>query len=166
MPHYLIKREPIPLGSRTVPCQYDWRDGCSEPATWLVACGPSIGYFCRSHEGPPCGGLFIGEFTVTPETTRDDMVSVRRCGAHLIRSASDRNIQDLFCCACGEWIGDMQDPEIRHVSLPLESECRPMRDRDKRNLKCRACEELETLASHWALENSGGITRSHSDLSR
>ena len=155
MPHYLIKREPIPPASRTVQCQDGWRDGCSEPATWLVACGPKVGYFCGSHEGPPCGGVFIGEFTVAPETTRDDVVSVRRCGAHLIQSASDRNIHDLFCCACGEWIGDMQDPEIRHVSLPLESECRPGIDRDTGRLKCPACEEMMPLASQWSPVSPG-----------
>lgn len=147
MPHYQIKREPIPPSSRTELCQYGWRDGCSESATWLVACGPNVGYFCDSHEGPPCGGVFIGEFVVMPETTRGDVVSVHQCGSHLINSASGRSINDLFCCTCGEWIGDIQDPAIKHVSLSLEAECRPSTVGDSCPLACRACEQLEAYAS-------------------
>ena len=92
------------------PCQNDWRDGCDKTATWRVGCGPDVRFYCDSHEGPPCGGVFIGDFVITPDTTREELAGVARCGAHRIYSVSGRDVHDLRCCACGEWIGDTRDP--------------------------------------------------------
>ena len=41
----------------------------------------------------------------------------------VIYSASGRDVHELYCCACGEWIGDALDPDIEHVSEPLDAEC-------------------------------------------
>lgn len=165
MPHYLIRTEPLPPGSSLVLCQFTWREECPETATWKVACGPDESYFCDAHHGPhPCRGVFIGEFVVTPETARADVLRVRRCGAHLMSSASGREIDDLFCCACGEWVGDMEDPEISHVSLPLDTECDPERDLDRPESRCRACAELmEHLDSEGAQRSPGRVVQSPSD---
>ena len=120
---------------------------------------PDVRYFCDSHkERHPCRGTFFGEFMITPQTTRGDLVSVLNCGAHLINTASGRWIHDLFCCACGEWVGDMEDPEIRHVSLPLETECRPRKSLDASNSRCRACEEMmEAVDAQRSAGHPGGV---------
>ena len=111
MPHHRIRRKRIPVDAPPrVPCQYDWRDGCSKTATWRVGCGPDVRFYCDSHEGPPCGGMFFDEFVITPDTTREELAGVARCGAHRIYSVSGRDVHDLRCCACGEWIGDTRDP--------------------------------------------------------
>ena len=99
-------------------------------------------FYCDSHEGPPCGGVFLSDFVITPDTTREDLVSVRICGAHRIQSLSGRDVHELWCCTCGEWIGDTQDSEIRHVSIPLQAECLPERSGDPDDTLCRACEEM------------------------
>ena len=57
------------------PCQYDWRDGCSKTATWRVGCGTDVRFYCDSHEGPPCGGVFLGEFVITTDTTREELAA-------------------------------------------------------------------------------------------
>ena len=102
MPHYRIRRKQIPVGTLpTTPCQYDWRDGCDKTATWRVGCGPDVRFYCDSHEGPPCGGVFLGDFVITPDTTREELAGVVSCGFHLIYSASGRDVHDLRCCACG-----------------------------------------------------------------
>ena len=133
MPHYRIRRKPIPVDTLPpVPCQYDWRGGCDKTATWRVGCGPDVRFYCDSHEGPPCAGVFLGDFVITPDTTREELVGVVRCGAHRINSVSGRYVHDLRCCACWEWIGDTRDPRIRHVSIPLQAECLPERSRDHR----------------------------------
>ena len=115
MPHYLIRREPIPAGARRVQCQYTWLSGCYETATWQVGCGSDVRFYCDSHEGPPCGGVFLGDFVITRDTTRQDLLSVVSCGSHRIHSVSGRDVHELWCCACGEWVGDTQDPEIADV---------------------------------------------------
>ena len=109
MPHFRIQRKRIPVGTLPpTPCQYDWRDGCDKTATWRVGCGPNVRFYCDSHEGPPCGGVFFDEFVITPDTTREELVGVVSCGFHRINSASGRDVHDLRCCACWEWIGDTQ----------------------------------------------------------
>lgn len=86
---------------------------------------------------------------VTPETTRKDVLSVFRCGAHLINSTSGRDINDPSCFACGEWIGDVEDPESRHVSLSLMH---------PGPVACRACAEtMEALDSQLSTEHPGGV---------
>ena len=142
MSHYLIYREPIPAGAEPVQCQYTWRDGCYETATWRVSCGPDTRFYCDSHEGPPCGGVFLSDFKITAGTARKDVVSVFSCGSHRIHSPSGRDIYELSCCSCGEWIGDTEDPEIKHVSIPLRADCRPMSRSDSDEAGCRACDEM------------------------
>ena len=61
----------VPVGTLPpTPCQYDWRDGCDKTATWRVGCGPDVRFYCDSHEGPPCGGVFLGEFVITARELR------------------------------------------------------------------------------------------------
>ena len=139
--HFLISREPIPASARPVQCQYTWRDGCHEAATWRVACGPYARFYCVAHEGPPCGGIFYGDFVITAETTREAVVSVLNCGLHRSYSPSGRYLNELRCCACSEWIGDIGDPEIKHVSIPLDADCRPTKRCGSQKERCRACEE-------------------------
>lgn len=145
MPHYLISREPIPAGASTVLCQDTWMGGCGKTATWRMGCGPDVRFFCDSHEGSPCGGVFLGDFVITPDTTREDLMSVVNCGAHRIHSQSGRDVHGLWCCACGEWIGDSQYTEIGQVSISLDAECHPDRSREARELRCRACDKLLTV---------------------
>lgn len=140
MPHYLISREQIPAVARPVRCQDTWMDGCSNTATWRVGCGPDVRFYCDSHEGPPCGGVFRGDFVITPDTTREDLMSV--CGLHRIHSLSGRDVHKLWCCACGEWIGDTQDSEIEHVSIPLDAACNPKRTPDTGEMQYPACEKM------------------------
>ena len=155
MPHYLISGEPLPTGGLPVPCQDTWMGGCSSFATWRVGCGPDVRFFCDSHEGPPCGGVFLGDFAITPDTSRGELLQVVKCGAHRIHSLSGRDVHELWCCACGQWIGDAQDPEIEHVSIPLDAECRPQRTPDTDEVQCRACNEMFADAlSTSALEDS------------
>lgn len=142
MSHYLIAREPIRAGSWPVECQDTWMGGCSRTATWRVGCGPDILFYCDSHEGPPCGGLFFGDFVITPDTTRKELLGVVSCGSHRLLSASSRDVHELWCCACGEWIGDTQDPEIEHVSIPIDTQCHPEKTPDTCEMECRACEEM------------------------
>ena len=142
MPHYLISREPLPAGGLPVPCQDTWMGGCSNFATWRVGCGPDVRFFCDSHEGPPCGGVFVGDFSIAPETTREELLQVVKCGAHRIHSLSGRDVHELWCCACGEWMGDIQDSEIAHVSIPLDAECQQKRTPGTGEVQCRACEEM------------------------
>ena len=154
MPHYLISRKRIRTGTRRVQCQYSWMSGCYQVATWRVGCGPDVRYFCDEHEGPPCGGVFIGSFVIMPEMTQEVVARVRRCGAHRIESPSGRDVHELLCCACGEWIGDAQDPEIQHVSVPLQAECLPNRSRVADDTPCRACEETPAaMQATTATEN-------------
>ena len=143
MPHYRIRRKPIPVDTLpSAPCQYDWLGGCDKTATWRVGCGPDVRFYCDSHEGPPCGGVFHGKFVITPDTTREELVGVVRCGRHRINSPSGRNVHDLRCCACWEWIGDTRDPYIKHVSIPRQAECLPERSHDTEEVPCRVCEEM------------------------
>ena len=142
MPHFLIVREPIPTGAWPVQCQDTSLGGCSKTATWRVGCGTDVRFYCDSHEGPPCGGVFLGDFVISPGTTREDLMSVLSCGAHRIHSLSGRDVHELWCCACGEWIGDTQDSEITHVSIPLDAECHPDNTSGTREMRCRACEEM------------------------
>ena len=146
MPHYRIRRKQIAVGTLPpTPCQYDWRDGCDKTATWRVGCGPNVRFYCDSHEGPPCGGVFFDEFVITPDMTREELVGVVSCGFHRINSASGRDVHDLRCCACGEWIGDTRDPYIEHVSIPLQAKCLSQRSRDTDKAPCRACEEMRAV---------------------
>ena len=149
MPHYLIRIDPIPWDAGRVLCQDIRLGGCQEIATWRVTCGPEFRFFCDRHEGPPCGGVFLGEFVVKPTTTRNDLAVVLKCGVHRIYSGSGRDIHDLTCCSCGNWVGDSQDPEIEHVSLPLETECPPVGVRDIDGVRCPACEEMEAEAAAY-----------------
>ena len=128
-----------------VPCQYDWRDGCDKTATWRVGCGPNVRFYCDSHEGPPCGGVFFGEFVITPDTTREELAGVVSGGSHRIYSASGRDVHELRCCACGGWIGDTRNPYIEHVSIPLQAECHSQRSRDTDEAPCRACGEMRAV---------------------
>ena len=83
MLHYRIRRKQIPVGTLPpVLCQYDWRDGCDKTATWRVGCGTDVRFYCDSHEGPPCGGVFLGEFVITPDTTREKLAGVVSGGSH------------------------------------------------------------------------------------
>ena len=145
MPHYRIEREQIAAGTPPIRCHYAWQDGCFEAATWRVGCGPEVRYYCGSHEGPPCGGVFLGGFVITADTTREELVGVFGCGSLRIHSALGRDVHDLWCCACGEWVGDTQAPDIAHVSIPLQAECLPGRSRGNNELPCRVCED--TLAA-------------------
>ena len=140
MPHYLILRVPIAAGATPVLCQDTWRDGCRELATWQVNCGPDVWFFCVSHEGPPCGGVFGGDFVITPDTTRDELMAVVERGSHRIHSAAGRDVHELRCCACGVWIGDALDSDIRHVSEPLNAECRPGNPVDTNEPSCSDCQ--------------------------
>ena len=139
MAHYLIRRGSIPVDVRPIQCQDKWRDGCRNLATWQVGCGPNVWYFCDSHEGPPCGGIFADDFVITPDITREELRGVVNFGAHRIKSVSDRDVHELRCCACGEWVGDTLDSDIEHVSVSLDTECRPDKSRDTNEMSCCAC---------------------------
>ena len=104
-----------------------------------MSCGPDVWYFCDSREGPPCGGVFIGDFVITPVTNHEELMGVVKCGSHRIHTMSGRDVHELRCCACGEWIGDTSDSEIEHVSIPLDAECRPENPRNTGELSCCAC---------------------------
>ena len=78
------------------PCPYDWRDGCDKTATWRVGCGPDVRSYCDSHEGPPCGGVFLGDFVITPDTTREELAGVVSGGSYQrIPGATRRAAEDL-----------------------------------------------------------------------
>lgn len=141
MPHYFIKREPIPDLTDPIECQDTWLDGCYRIATWRVSCGLDAWFFCDEHEGPPCGGVFFGQFVITPQTTREELLDVVSCGAHRIHSVSGHDVHELWCCACGEWVGDIRDPEIKHVSVPLAAECHTETRLDTTEVPCAACEQ-------------------------
>ena len=117
-------------------------DGCSKTATWRAGCGPDVRFYCDSHEGPPCGGVFLGNFVITPDTTREELLGVVSCGSHRLHSASGRDVHELCCCACGEWVGDTLDTEIKHVSIPLNAECHPQNTPYTCEMQCSACEEM------------------------
>ena len=84
----------------------------------------------------------MGDFSIAPETTREELLQVVKCGAHRIHSLSGRDVHELWCCACGEWMGDIQDSEIAHVSIPLDAECQQKRTPGTGEVQCRACEEM------------------------
>ena len=145
MPHFLVERDPIPQGSLPRPMSVHLVGGCYRTATWRVACGPDVRFLCDSHEGPPCGGVFANNFMIRPDTTRDDLAGVLACGLHRIHSSSGRDVHDLRCCACGEWIGDAKDAEISQISIPMDAKCEercPVTDLDTVEVRCRACEEM------------------------
>ena len=96
-------------------------------------------------KAPPCGGVFLGDFVITPDTTREELAGVVSCGFHLIYSASGRDVHDLRCCACGEWIGDTRDPYVEHVSIPRQAECLSRRSPNTDKAPCRACEEMRAV---------------------
>ena len=115
MPHYLISIEPIRAEAHPVLVGVSIAPGSP---TWRVACGPDIRFYCDEHEGPPCGGVFLSHFVIAAETTREDVLKVVGCGSHRLYTPSGRDVHELWCCACSEWIGDTEDPEIEHVSVP------------------------------------------------
>ena len=106
-----------------VRCRYGWADVCRETVSPQVGGGADARPFCEPHEIPPCGGTFIGEFVIAPETTHDELLGALEGSSVRIYSASGRDVHELHCCACGEWIGDALDPDIEHVSEPLNAEC-------------------------------------------
>ena len=93
MPHYRIRRKQVPVG--TLP-----------PITWRVGCGTDVRFYCDSHEGPPCGGMFLGEFVITPDTTREKLAGVVSGGSH-------RRIPRTTC----GWAGS--DPRAAEDLAPL-----------------------------------------------
>ena len=140
MPHYLISRKRIPAGAMLIQCQDTWLDGCNEIANWQISCGPEIGFYCDRHEGPPCGGEFLSDFVISAETTREELERVLRCGVHRIHSWSGLDVHELRCCACSQWIGNVEDPEISHVSIPLQAECRSQDASVVDVVRCLLCE--------------------------
>ncbi len=110
-------------GALHVRCQYGWRDVCGETAARQVGGGADMRRYCDPHEVPTYGGTFVGEFVIAPETTREELLEALEGSSVRIYSASGRDVHELYCCACGEWTGDALDPDIEHVSEPLDAEC-------------------------------------------
>lgn len=83
-----------------------------------------------SADSPTDDVRILNGFDITPESARADVVSAARCGNHHTDNASGSSVHDLWCIDCGIWIGDVDDPEIAHVSRPLDAECRPSSGRE------------------------------------